>query len=101
MYVSVKSEMYNVCRIYKKAQLIKNLSEIVFHKDDMFVVTLKLSKMCDFLRESGDFIYDGQKGQKNKNKYWLSFTVSVKFYMFTTNKMLFFFYKLSVNSETS
>lgn len=59
MDVTVQSEMYNVCRIYKKAQKIQNLPEIVFHKVYIFLLTQQLSKLSELLRESGDIVIDG------------------------------------------
>lgn len=50
-------QMYNICRINKKAQLIKNLSYRVFHEFLKFLATQQLTELSDFRRESGWFLF--------------------------------------------
>lgn len=45
--------MYDLCRIYKKEQIIKNLSLRHFTKFIKFLLRQQLTKLRDFLRESG------------------------------------------------
>lgn len=45
--------MYDLCRIYKKEQIIKNLSLRHFTKFIKFLLWQQLTKLRDFLRESG------------------------------------------------
>lgn len=45
--------MYDLCRIYKKEQMIKNLSLRHFTKFIKFLLRQQLTKLRDFLRESG------------------------------------------------
>lgn len=81
----INTLMCNICRIYKKAQIIKNFSSTVFHKVynvSSDATTLKIERF--FLRESGDFPHERQKS----SPYWFLFIVFVIFDVFTSDKML-------------
>lgn len=47
---------YNICRINNKAQIVKNSSSTVFHEVKKVSPDSKLTKLGDFLKESGDFL---------------------------------------------
>ena len=48
-----KNFMCDICWIYKKDEIIKNLSETAFQKVTKFLLSQLLAKLSDFIRESG------------------------------------------------
>ena len=53
--------MYNICRINKKTQTVKNLRGHYFTKFIKCLEMQQLTKFSDFSRESGDFLHGHQK----------------------------------------
>lgn len=47
---------YKIRRIYKKAQIIENLSETMLYKFEKWLLTQQHTKLSYFLRESRDFL---------------------------------------------
>ena len=54
--VAPRTKLYNICQIYKKAQIIKNLPETRLYKVTKVFLTQQLTKLSDFRRESGEFL---------------------------------------------
>lgn len=49
-----KNVMCDICQIYKKDKIIKNLSEMALQKVIKFLLTQWLAKLSDFTGESGE-----------------------------------------------
>lgn len=67
----------------QKGTIDKYLLETAFHKVYKVSSHYITHKMCNFLRESGDFLHS----RRRSGLYWLHFTVFERFGMFTVNKM--------------